>query len=126
MTSFQRAIAVFAGDQRLAAGLDGVAEIEKLAFERRQRDRHRIRAPRCDFLLDRGGFARNRSRTSQAVSLSPVMIAVPFVPWNLEPLGVARPESGGRLDHAGGAVEYRSTAFTTSSDSILCSAPSCQ
>src|SRR5438552_8898924 len=96
---FERAITVFARRHRLAASAYGLAKIAELALERSQRNRHGIRRPRCDVLLDWRWLprivldipARELVAGDHGRALGPV---------DLDALGVSRPKCRGCLDHA--------------------------
>src|ERR1022692_5164010 len=100
--NLERLVAVLAGNQRLAADADGLAEIQKLALEWLQRNRHRIGR-------SRSGILRQRRRLTGVVFHIPGCQLVAgndggaFGTVEFGALRVSRPEGGGGLDHAGGA-----------------------
>ena len=101
--NFKVVVALFAGHQRLAAFGDGLAEIEELALERFERNGHRV-----------GGSGRHLPGHGRR--LAGIVFHIPGCQLvagdhrralgavQLDALGIARPESGGGLDHACGAA----------------------
>src|SRR5579885_288706 len=99
----QRVVAFFAGDQGRAAGANGLSEVQELALEGLQRDGHGVGGA--------GGHLAVYGR-----GLAGIVFHVPggqlvagddggaLSAVELGALGVAGPEGGGRLDHAGRAV----------------------
>src|SRR5579863_6095763 len=99
---FQSLISLLAGDQRLAAGTDGVAEILELPLERLDRNSHRIGGTRRDFLR-------------QGRRIACIVLDIPggelvtrddggaLGAVELRTLGVARPKRRRCLEHTGGA-----------------------